>query len=125
MRVIRVSRQEFDLIIWKAFGNVGAKSEAELETATRTVKKLKDASSEVPLTSEERAQGFQVPGRSLSEEEIEFTFEEDEYNLVKNKLVEFLPNVALVLADVFHDLLVRFKDAESQEAQVVGISEDD
>lgn len=121
MRVITVAGNEFDMILWRAIASQGASGESDLEVAVRVLAKVKAVSLENPLTDEEKAQG-QVPNRKLIDEESEFIFEEDEYGLVKEKLIAFIPNVALALADVLHGLLAKFKNAEKQPAAV--ISED-
>ncbi len=114
MRTIRVNEMEFDKIFWGSFAATGAKNESELEIALRVLKKLKGVSLDKPLSKDEVAQGM-IPNRKLIDEEAEFIFEEDEYGLVKDKLVVHLPNISLILADVFYGLLTRFKEAEKWE----------
>ena len=121
MRVITVAADEFDMILWRAIASQTAKTEDELEIALRVIGKVKDVSLENPLSTEEKAQG-QVPNRKLIDEETEFIFEEDEYKLIKDKLIAFLPSVALAIADVFSGLLEKIKETKKQPAAV--ISED-
>lgn len=118
MRVITVTGKEFDIIFWRALASQSVKNESELEVALRVLKKVKDVSLENPLNADEKAQGM-VPGRKLIDEESEFIFKEDEYRLAKEKLMTFLPSVALAVADVFRELLTKFEEAEKQPAAVI------
>ena len=117
MRSITVSGYQFRNFLLPAVAQSGAEKVEEWEVALRTIRKLKDAklTAEVPLGPEEqkaRDDGKAIyPERRLLEASAVFVFEEDEMNLVRDRVKKLQTRIALAAADDLQGLLDLLKDA--------------
>jgi hypothetical protein len=119
MRDITVSKLEFDEFLYPFVTNSNAENDKERECAIRVLRLLKDDDYTVEETvSDERRAAFTKidkhmwVGRKLADDEHTFSLEEDEYNLIKKRLIDAIPDVHIIALDDFGPLVDRFKDAE-------------
>jgi hypothetical protein len=111
MKKVTFTNEEFTRFVWGPFVSGTAKSEDELEVSIRVLKKFKAASLPREITEAEKEQGV-IPHRSLKKSPTHFLFEEDEHRNLLARLRDFLPKVVIAIAEEYHDVLMRVKDAE-------------
>ena len=119
MRDITVTKLEFDEFLFPFVTNSTAESDKEREIAIRVLKILRNPEYTVEETvrDELREQAAKLDkhlwaGRRLANDEHKFSFEEDEYQLVKKRLIDAVPNVNIIALEDYGPLIDRFKDAE-------------
>ena len=132
MRDIEVSKLEFDEFLFPFITNSQAESDKEREVAIRVLRILGDSEYTVEETirDEVREQAAKLDkhiwaGRKLAEDEHTFSFEEDEYNLVKKRLIDAIPNVNIIALADFGPLVDKFKEAEKYVVDSPKLDEDE
>mgnify|MGYP003145374103 CR=1 FL=1 len=125
MRDIRVSKLEFNEFIFPFVTNSQAESDAEREVAIRVLRILRDPDITVEETVSDavREQAAKLDkhiwaGRKLLDDSHTFTFEEDEYQVVKKRLIDAIPSVNIIALEHFSPLIDKFKDAEKYVVKV-------
>lgn len=121
MRKVPISKEAFDNFVFPIVATSSAKNEAEFETGIRLIQKLKDPSLtiEKPLTDAEgkaRDAGTKVyPYRVLREDVAVFVLEEDEWQLMAERLKERRTTIPMLAMEDFKALLDTLKDPEKME----------
>lgn len=132
MRDIEVSKLEFDEFLFPFVTNSQAENDKEREVAIRVLRILRnpDYTVEETVRDEVRERATKLDkhiwvGRRLSDDEHTFTFEEDEYQLVKKRLIDAIPNVNIIALDDFGPLVDKFKEAEKYVVDSPKLDEDE
>lgn len=124
MRNVEVTKDEYNDFLYPAVGGSTAKSEQELETALRVMKKINapDVTTvlEVPAdqlrAAEARGQRL-LPTRKLSAPKMELILEEDEWKLVVERLKAYIPQVTLLGAEALYNFLQKLVNADAEDAK--------
>lgn len=108
MKSVKISPWDFNSFLWFAVAGSSAKDEVELEVALRLIRKLKAISKEV---EEDSAPGT-IRGRVFAgDSPVEVVFEEDEWALLRDRVISVIPKVSLAAAEEFSEFLNRVKSA--------------
>jgi hypothetical protein len=123
MRDITITKLEFDEFLFPFVTNSQAENDKERTTATDVLKLLSDEEytveetlSDELVTRAEKLDKHLWPGRKLATDEHTFTFEEDEYRLVRKRLTDAVKGVNIIALAHFSPLLDKFKQAEKYSA---------
>lgn len=112
MRRVHVTKKEFEDVLYFSI-SMGALSESNLDASYRLGKKFRAIS-----TEGEKPTNVPFHLRSLDREEETVILEEDEWQLLKKRLTESLPNFSASSAEVYKGLLEKVKAAEEFELKV-------
>lgn len=116
MRKFTISKDDFDRFLYPSVVHGGSQNEAELLIAIRLIKKLQDNElTEIeiidPLLIEEARRSRQqlIPNRLLRVREATFFVEEDEYELLKKRMLDGIPRYSNSVAIELYDLISYLK----------------
>lgn len=122
-RTISLTKYEFDSLFYPSIANGSAENETELEVALRVVRKITNDTQTVEevITAERRAEAKRmgiklVPQREALNDPVIFTFEEDEYRMIMDRMVKAIPRYTLAVAPQLHGLIKGIKEAKQDEA---------
>lgn len=117
MKSVTLHATQYSTWVYPMFGTSKSGTDAEFETALRTMKKLKDPSLTIAVPPTEAEKQATRPGveifqyRQLREEKAVFLFEEDEIALVLRRIIEQRAGVPAVTAEDYQEVVDLLKNA--------------
>ena len=121
MRMLSISKDAFDMFLYPSFTSGGSKDENQLEVAFRIRRKFRTIASSEELDLEitrdiRKRGGVPIANLKLNEPYAEIVLEEDEYNLLLERLLSHLPSFSNAVADDLYEFLMSFKKLEKISA---------
>lgn len=111
MRRFTLTREQFDRIVWVAYGLTTTDNESQLATSYEVGRKLRSVS----MPTGESAGGGALDMRSLDSEEVEFRLENDEWSHLVNRIKKAIPQFTGAAHKLLHETLEKVKGAEQYE----------
>ena len=114
MKKLKLDQHEYGLA-YMGVCSMPSKTEDQLETSVRLIRKLKAVGYEGELNDAEKrakAQGMQfVFPNYVADNDVVLALQEDEHKLMHEKLKAYMPNVLGYAAEIYLSLLTKVKEA--------------
>ena len=123
MRVVTVTKRQFDGVLYIALVATPSEDEAELATTVAIKQRFRPHVTLKALTPEE-VLADKIPGWELTDDQAEIVFEEDEWSLLVKRLKKSIPVFTGHVAEVLAEVISNLKNAEKQAPAVALVDEE-
>lgn len=121
--MLSVTKREFDDFLFPAFAIGSSKDEGDLEIAFRVRRRFRVIAKPEVMDPERvreiiKMGNTPVPSLKLEATEEELFLEEDEYRLIKDRVIAYIPRVSNAIADELYEFVQKVKDAPEPTKQL-------
>ena len=115
MRILKIEKHEFDDFLVPAIGQTSAKDLQELEVGLRVIRKLNSISTSEVLERQPTVR--MVPLRKMTTHEAYLLLEDDEYQLILDRVESYIPKVTLLAVEELYAFVERIIQAPETTAE--------